>query len=49
MIIAHYHKPRISSEIQTLQGGKPCRQPGTDGSAHFDTFSLSNTRDTTGK
>lgn len=22
---AHYHTPRISSETQTLQGGKPCR------------------------
>ena len=42
---AHYHKPRISSEIQTMHGGTPCRQPETDESAHFDTSSLSNTRD----
>ena len=46
---AHYHKPIISSETQIQQGDKPCRQPGTGESAYFDTSSLSNTKDMSGK
>ena len=46
---AHYHTPRISSGTQRRQRHKPCRQPGTGESAYFDTSSLSNTKDMSGK